>query len=333
VSPRRTVADLGEFGLIEAIQKHLPAAPEDEIWSGDDAAVVESPEDKLVLTTDVLVEGIDFDLGYFPAASVGVRAMAVNASDIAAMGGIPTHAVATLALPSHTDFEIVDGMAEGLASAGAFIGVTLVGGDISEASEISIAVAVVGSAKYVVARSGAQPDELICVTGTLGGAAGGLRVLREQIQGDEDSRPSLAKLAMRQLAPTPRIKEGRYIAGLGATAMIDVSDGLLADLTHVLDASGCGCRIDPDAVPVDESLDALESIAGIDPLELALTGGEDYELLFTIPAARRPDLERAFEELGSIMTVIGETTEDERIVGDRRLDTWSDKGWQHLRSR
>ena len=332
MDPRRTVADLGEFGLIDAIQKHLPAPPEGETWSGDDAAVVPSPEGKLVITTDLLVEHVDFDLSYCSPTSIGVKAMAVNASDVAAMGGIPSHAVATLALPSSTSVEVVEGIAEGLASAGAFVGITLVGGDISEASEISVGVTLVGSVDHPITRSGAEPGDLICVTGRLGGAAAGLRILREEIVGEEVDRPAITRLAMRQLAPTPRIKEGRYVASLGGTAMIDVSDGLLADLTHLLDASRCGCDVDVDGVPIDEDLIALaRRVPNLDPLELALTGGEDYELLFTVPSPLREEFERAFDEIDSSLTVIGEITENERTVGGRNLESWMEKGWEHLR--
>lgn len=318
--------------MIDAIQKHLPAPPEGETWSGDDAAVVPSPEGKLVLTTDLLVEHVDFELSYCSPTSIGVKAIAVNASDVAAMGGIPSHAVATLALPSATSVEVVDGIAEGMASAGAFVGITLVGGDISEASEISVGVALVGSVDHPITRSGAEPGDLICVTGSLGGAAAGLRILREELTGEEGDRPALTRLAMRQLAPTPRIKEGRYVASLGGTAMIDVSDGLLADLTHLLDASRRGCDVDVDVVPIDEDLIALaHRVPELDPLGLALTGGEDYELLFTVPAALREEFERAFDEIESSLSVIGEIAESERRVGGRNLESWMDKGWEHLR--
>ena len=332
MNPRRTVADLGEFGLIAAIQKHLPDAPAGDIWSGDDAAVVPPPEGRLVLTTDLLVEHIDFELSYCPPASIGVKAMAVNASDVAAMGGIPLHTVATLALPSSTDVEVVDGIAQGLATAGAFVGVSLVGGDISEASEISLGVTVVGSVTHPVTRSGASAGDLICVTGALGGAAAGLHVLREQLEVGENHGPLLGRLAMRQLAPTPRIKEGRYAAELGATAMIDISDGLLADLEHVLDASNVGCNVELDSIPVDEDVRQLaKAVEGIDPVHLALTGGEDYELLFMIPPALRENFESAFEDLHADLAFIGEITEAGRTLGGRNLESWDRSGWEHLR--
>lgn len=291
-----------------------------------------------MFTTDALVESVDFDLSYCPPASVGFKAIAANASDVAAMGGHPRRAVATLALPATTPIEIVDGIAQGLARACAEVGADLVGGDLSRAGEISLTVAMLGYVETaVVTRGGASPGDLICVTGALGGAAGGLRILKAGLAGHEleDDVLALARLAGRQLEPTPRVKEGPAIGSLGATAMIDISDGLLADLEHVLDASAAGCRIDPEAVPVDPDLGALVralSKEKPDPFDLALIGGEDFELLFTIAAGRGDEFRSALDELGTPMTVIGEITTSERKVGNRSLEEWSSKGWQHLQT-
>ena len=329
----KTVARVGEFALIDAIRRHFPPAPEDEIWSGDDAAVLKPSPGATVFTTDALVESVDFDLAYSPPGSVGFKAIAVNASDVAAMGGHPRRAVATLALPASTPIDIVDGIAQGLARGCIEMGVDLVGGDLSGASEISLTVAMLGNVENApVTRNGASPGDLICVTGTLGGAAGGLLLLRARIASPEveDGAPSLSRLVGRQLEPTPRLKEGAVIGSLGATAMIDVSDGLLADLEHVLDASGTGCRLDPATVPVDPDLAALEKVLAPDPLDLALTGGEDFELLFTIAPDREGQFREALDELGTQATVIKEITASERKVGDRNLEEWSMKGWQHL---
>lgn len=334
----KTVADVGEFALIEAIRRNFPPAPPDEIWSGDDAAVLQPWPGPTVFTTDALVESVDFDLAYCPPASVGFKAIAVNASDVAAMGGHSRRAVATLALPASTPIEIVDGIAQGLARACEETGVDLVGGDLSSAREISLTIAMLGYVETApVTRGGASPGDVICVTGALGGAAGGLRILKAGLAGHEleDDGPALSRLVTRQLEPTPRVKEGPAIGSLGATAMIDISDGMLADLEHVLDASGAGCRIDPEAVPVDPDLGVLVrtlSNEKTDPLELALTGGEDFELLFTIAAAREDEFRSALNEMGTPMTVIGEITVSEREVGDRNLEEWSSKGWQHLRN-
>ena len=330
----RTVADVGEFALIDAIRTHFPVAGDGEIWSGDDAAVIRPSDKATVFTTDVLVENIDFDLGYCPPHSIGYKAIAVNASDVAAMGGRPGRAVATLSLPSATELRVVDEIAQGLAAAGTAMGVDLVGGDLSEAQEISIAVAMIGWIELMpVTRSGATLGDLICVTGELGGAAGGLRVLQAGIP---DEIRGVKELVQRQLRPTPRIEEGLTNAEIGATSMIDISDGLFADLGHVLDASGVGCRIEPETVPIDESLNALKGLLPneeIDLLELAMTGGEDFELLFTISADRLDDLRREYESLGTGLTVIGEVVENGRTVGNRNLEEWDEKGWQHLRNR
>ena len=330
----RTVADVGEFALIEAIRKHFPGPPPGEIWSGDDAAVIRPSDEATVFTTDVLVENIDFDLGYCPPLSIGYKAMAVNASDVAAMGGRPGRAVATLSLPPTTELSLVDEIAQGLAAAGASMGVDLVGGDLSEASEISLAIAMIGWVESApVTRSGAAVGDLICVSGNLGGAAGGLRVLRGGIP---DEIRGVKELVQRQLKPTPRIEEGLINAELGATSMIDISDGLLADLNHVLDASGVGCKVEPQTVPIDERLNALAGLLPsdeVDLLDLAMTGGEDFELLFTIPAVRVDDFRREYEVLGTKLTIIGEIVGNGRLIGTRNLEEWDEKGWQHLRSR
>ena len=324
---------MGEFVLIDAIRKHFPDPPAGEIWSGDDAAVFHTGTTNTVFTTDVLVEGVDFDLAYSPPQSVGFKAMAVNASDVAAMGGRPHRAVATLSLPPETMWGVVDAMAQGLAAAGRSLGVDLVGGDISQASEISLNVAMIGSIeKEPVTRSGARVGDVICVTGQLGGAAGGLEILRS---GRRIDSQDFRALVFRQMQPSPRLKEGQTIAMRGATSMIDISDGLLADLTHLLDASRVGCRIDLDRVPIDDQLTALSDFfheRGLDISELAITGGEDFELLFTIPPERLEPLEGAFREAGTRLSVIGEVTSDDRLVGDRNLEEWNERGWQHLRN-
>ena len=327
MTDRESAADVGEFALIERIRGVLPRPPADETWSGDDAAVVLVNGTPVVFTTDMLVEGVDFDLAYSDPVDVGWKAVAVNASDVAAMGGRAERAVCALALPSSTPSVLVQDLARGLEEAGRRLGVLTVGGDVSSASEISLSVAVIGPLPGpAVTRTRAARGDLICVTGTLGGAGGGLFVLANGIA----PAGELRDLVARQSHPIPRLQEGPALAAVGVSSMIDVSDGLVADLGHLLAGSSVGCRVDPERVPVEPALRALASLSGAPaPLELALAGGEDYELLFTIAQDRLDDVRAAVGDTD--VTVIGRIEEGDRLIGGERLDRWENKGWQHLR--
>lgn len=280
----------------------------------------------MLLTTDMMVERIDFDLAYTSGKDVGWKATAINASDVASMGGRPTHAVAAVGLRPETPVLFVDDLVEGMLDAGDRFGVALVGGDVSAASEIGITVSMVGAAPArPLERSGARIGDAICVTGTLGGAAAGLIALRRGIAG----AGSIERLKRRHLRPTARVAEAAALVTLAPTAMIDVSDGLAVDLGHVVDASGVGCEVDFEAIPIDPDITA---IGDIDPVEIAVLGGEDFELLFTIDTARLRDAQKALERLSTPVTRIGTVTEAGTRLGDRPLDEWRNRGWQHLRS-
>ncbi|HYP24117.1 MAG TPA: thiamine-phosphate kinase, partial [Actinomycetota bacterium] len=252
--------------MIDLVASYLPSPPEGELWSGDDAAVVGGT----IVTTDVMVEGEDFELSYCTGFDLGWKVVAVNVSDVAAMGGRPRHAVASLALPASSRVELVDGIARGLAAAAGRWEVALVGGDLSSAPLVMIGVTVLGVPfGRVVTRSGARPGDRICVTGSLGGSWGGLRLLRA---GRGDESPGLVE---RHLRPRARVEEGRALAERGATAMMDVSDGFAVDLTRLMRASGTGCAVDPVAIPLDPGLREDDALRG------AILGGEDFELLAT----------------------------------------------------
>jgi thiamine-monophosphate kinase len=342
----RSVADLGEWGLIELISNRVGPPPEGDVWTGDDAAVVAAEGDRLVLTTDMLVQDVDFDFTYCPPQDAGWKAMAVNVSDMAAMGAVPRHAVATLGLQPDTPVVDVESILDGLMGAAEMYGAALVGGDVSRASELSISVTLAGTmpgARVPVLRSGAIGGDAICVTGELGGAAGGLIALKNKPSGGlrsgwdlgEDLESPLSRLAARQLRPTARLPESRALGAVELTAMIDVSDGLIADLEHVLDASGAGCQIDPDMIPVDENLAALEKLVdGLDPIELALSGGEDFELIVTLDPANVADARMAVEHMGTKLTRIGTVmTGFDRRVGETAFSDIKEKGWEHFRTR
>jgi thiamine-monophosphate kinase len=334
--PKR-VSELGEFGLIERFASLLGSAPDGEVWAGDDAAVVDT-DGQTLFTTDVLVEGVDFELTWASGVDVGWKAMAVNASDLAAMGGRPTHAVVSLALPADTPVSVTDAIGEGLVEAKERWEIALVGGDVSRASEISIMVAMLGRCGHrVVLRSGAKVGDVLCVTGALGGAAAGLQLLRRGLAGPGPTEgrhvsPELAetcvRLAGRQLRPQARTEEGEALAEVGVHAMIDVSDGLLADAGHLVDAGGVAWSPTAEA-PVDPDAIAVASLIDADPAEMARTGGEDFELLFACEPGVVDAARVALERLGTAVTVVGDIRErsEQDAQEEDRL------GWDHLRGR
>ena len=325
----KTVVQLGEEGLLRRIEERLARVAGVPKIVGDDTAVLEAPGDALLLTTDMLVESVDFNLAYCSGRDIGWKAVAVNASDIAAMGGTPLHAVVALGLPRDTSIDLFDGLLEGLIEACGRWSITLAGGDLSEARELSVSVSMTGTARAPVMRSGAEPGHLLWVTGTLGGAAAGLRALMD----DNLDRDGAAKAAVeRQLRPVARVAEGRAAAQLGASAMIDLSDGLAIDLARLMEAGGTGCRIDPAAIPVDRAVLPLVE-RDEEAFDLAVSGGEDFELLFTAPAERAAAIRRGLAGVGAGATEIGTVGDGGCFIGDQPLDRWKEGSWEHLRSR
>lgn len=319
------VSELGESGLLSMLRDRLPKPGPGEVWAGDDTAVLSPPRGDLLFTVDTLVEGVDFDLSYSSGRDVAWKALAANASDIAAMCGRPMHAVTSLSIPRSTDLAFVEDLIAGLNHASERWGIALVGGDISEAAIIVVTIALLGSAEGApVLRSGAKAGDSIYVTGALGGAAAGLALLRS---GSERKDDAALRLKARQLRPEPRVAEALWLAGFRPTAMIDLSDGLARDLSRILDAGGLGCRVGEALIPVDPDLSTLEDM---DPLAAALTGGEDLELLFTIDPANEVGI-GATAPTGTALTRIGEVTEGARTIGEASLDEWRDRGWDHLR--
>lgn len=328
-----TVAELGEIALLERIAQRLPPAHSRDVWFGDDAASFAAPSHRLLFTTDVMVENVDFKLDYCSGEDIGWKAIAINASDIAAMGGRPAQAVAALTLPGGAHVSFVDDVMTGMIAGAQRWGIDLVGGDLSGGSEIMLSIALLGAPVGAVPlmRSGASAGEAICVTGCLGGAAGGLIVLERELTGAEEARA----LVERQLRPVARVEEAVRLVGAGATAMIDVSDGFAVDLGHVTDSSEVGCRVDEKSIPVDPRLAWLSehSDCEVDALTTAITGGEDLELLFTIAPERVDEARGALEELATQLVRVGTTTESGCTIGDTDLTEWSKRGWQHLLSR
>lgn len=297
--------EIGEFGLIGRISSRVADGDGVRIGIGDDAAAAEpTPGRWLLVTSDMLLEGIHFDLAYTDPYRLGRKSLAVNLSDVAAMGGEPRHFLLSLAVPPGLSVEFLDRFTEGMLDLAREHGITLMGGDTCRSSSgLVISVTLHGEQvpELVVRRSGASPGDLVFVTGTVGDSALGLELLRR------GERQGWA--VDRHLDPTPRVRAGLALAGARlCSAMIDVSDGLAADLGHILDLSGVGARLELARLPLSPSFRELAPRVTPDPSLLALTGGEDYELLFTVPAGRSEEVVPLLAEMGLAATPIGEIT-------------------------
>ena len=309
----------GEFELIAALRERIAQAGADGgspalvLGSGDDASIT-VPGGATATSVDALVEGVHFRIPPFEARQVGHKALAAALSDLAAMGAEPGEAYVQLGIPDERGDPELLGLADGLAALAGRLGVAIAGGDVTRAPALLVAVTVVGhaeSADRLVRRSGARPGDLLAVTGELGGAAAGLALLERPELAEGLDETLAAALRARQLEPEPRLAAGRALAEAGATAMIDISDGLGADAGHLAAAGGVGLEIDLSQLPVQAGVAELARRAGLDPLDLAAAGGEDYELL----AALAPDdLDRARELVGSDLWVIGAVADGGGVV-------------------
>jgi thiamine-monophosphate kinase len=317
-----TLREAGEFGLLARLLPTLPAGGRGvRLGPGDDCAVV-AARGALLLTVDALVEGVHFRRDWLSPAALGRKAFAVNASDVAAMGGRPRWCVLQIGAPPRTPAADVAAVSRAVAAAARGAGAALVGGNLSRAVELSVTLALVGAAPpRPVTRAGARPGDALYVTGTLGDAALGARLLRR-------NRDAGGPAVRRFRAPTPRLAAGELLARRGlASAMIDVSDGLLQDLGHLCAASRVGARVALARVPCS----AAVRRAGAD---LALRGGEDYELLFAVPRRREAALVRAAGQFGCRITRIGEITRgrEVRLVDAQGREVpVGDAGFDHFR--
>lgn len=291
-----------------------------------------------------MTEHVDFELDWARGTDIGFKLVAINVSDIAAMSGRPVRAVAMIHLGDDTDHDLVEEIAAGMAEAADLWGLGIVGGDIGRGAELSLSMTLLGDVEGPpVTRSGARVGDAVCVTGALGAAHAGLLLLQvgsvdvANVHAEIASRSGadgLAVLAAQQLRPEPRLREGIAL-GSRATAMIDISDGLAIDLERLCVASDVGCDIDAASIPVHPELGyATKTFEGFpEPLECALAGGEDFELLFTIPEAGLDDAQDQLDEIGTGVSVIGTITERGRTLDGGPLDKWSERGWDHLRTR
>lgn len=340
------IAELGEFGLIDRLTKDLNLKNASTIRGvGDDAAILDyaKPGTRVLVSTDLLVEGIHFDLTYVPLKHLGYKAAIVNFSDIFAMNGTPRQITVSLAVSQRFTVEHVETLYDGIRLACEIYGVDLVGGDTTASrSGLVISITVMGDASEndIVTRDGAKPTDLICVSGDLGSAYMGLQVLeREKIagRGQRDFVPDFSGkeyLVERQLKPEARkdiiseLKEAR----IRPTSMMDISDGLSSELMHICRASGTGCRIYEDRIPIDYQTAVMAEELNMNLVTAALNGGEDYELLFTVPLADHDKVEKL-----KGVKVIGYITKPELGMAMITRDGESEiplkaQGWNHWSS-
>jgi thiamine-monophosphate kinase len=331
------VSEIGEFGLIEILTKLVKpgqylrqsAGSRLVLGIGDDAAVWQNVSEFTLATTDCLVQDIHFKLGQTDWRALGWKALAVNLSDIAAMGGTPEYALVTLGLPSETEVETVTNLYQGMIEIGDRFGVTIAGGDTTASKTMFISLTVTGNAgKGLLTRSAAKPGDLVAVTGYLGAASAGLRLITNEAACASDDSP----LREAFLRPQPRLEEGRALLAAGGHSAIDVSDGLVADLGHICHASHVGARIKVECIPLHP---AAQKAFPTQALDMALGGGEDYELLFTASAAIIDEV-RAKTNL--MISIIGEITTDYQGVvqvkdaHDRNYE-FDKAGWDHFGKR
>jgi thiamine-monophosphate kinase len=311
-----TISDLGEFGLIEAIAAGLPRDDRTIVGIGDDAAVLTAPDARVVATTDLLIEGRHFRRDWSGPADIGAKAAAQNLADIAAMGAVPVALLVGFAAPGDVAVAWARDLVAGLAEECARAGATVAGGDVSGAELVVLAVTALGDlgGRDPVTRAGARPGDVLAYAGVLGESAAGLALL-------EAGRPGPARLIAAHRRPAPPYHAGPEAAGLGATAMIDVSDGLLADAGHLARASGVQIDIGTDRFPGNPDLAAAATALdrpGV--LDWVLTGGEDHALAATFPAGR---------ELPENWTVIGQVRGGRGVLVNGNAVTGR-AGWDHF---
>jgi len=328
------VSELGEFGLIDLLARMVGASRDEHllIGIGDDAAAWQGDASIQLATVDSFIQDVHFPSGTASWQELGWKALAANLSDIAAMGGVPRYALVSLALPEDTEVDDVTNLYTGMLELAGQYGVAIIGGDISRAPLVAITITILGNAKdrdkHILTRSAAEPGELVAVTGKLGAAAAGLEMLTKKLQFDPQATACFNGAF---LHPYPRIAEGQLLVDQGVKTAIDLSDGLISDLNQICKASQVSARVEIDRVPIEPRVKAQ---FGEKSPELALSGGEDYELLFT---ARAEVIDRVKRAAACPITVIGE------IVAGKEGVTLVDSqgnpinlgkvGWEHFTTR
>ena len=334
-----TIAELGEFGLIARITAGLPRYADVIVGVGDDAAVLDIGCDELLVATcDAQVEDTHFRLRNTNPHDIGRRALAVNLSDIAAMGARPRFALISLLMPPALDVAVLDGIYEGLREEAAQFDVALVGGNIARNADrliIDITLLGTGARNRLLRRNSAKPGDAVMVTGSLGSAAAGLLVLEDEQLAAKIPSENLVGVLAALRTPTPRVAAGQWLAQHDVTTGMDVSDGLAADLSHICEASGVGVHVEAESLPIQPEVVTVATLAGREPQDLALFGGEDYELVFTVPADRADVLAHELSiATGVNATAIGTICEGSAMTLFRqgKPSPLRSTGWDHLRS-
>lgn len=316
-----TLRDVGEFGLIDRVARQAVQSPTVLLGPGDDAALVAAPDGRVVASTDLLLEGRHFRTDWSTAYQIGRKAAAQNLADIAAMGAVPTALLIGLAAPADLPVAWARELAAGLADEGALVGVSVAGGDTTRADSIMIAVTALGDLRghAPVTRSGAHPGDKVAIVGELGWSACGYEMLARGAAGPH-------KALARHRVPEPPYAQGPIAAEAGATAMIDISDGLLADLGHIARESDVGIDVEPEAFAIPEQLRATADRLGIDPLAWILTGGEDHALAACYPAAA--DVPPGWTVIGTVTKRSADQSAPRVTVAGK---AWIGKqGWDHF---
>ncbi len=329
------ITDIGEFGLISMIKKWVKEGNQKVVRGiGDDTAVLKGLGGNYVLfTCDVQVEGTHFLRNLITPFQLGCKSLAINVSDIASMGGSPTFALISLILPPITEVEFLRDFYRGLQEEADKWGVSLVGGNISKTEgPLVVDVALLGEVEEdnLKLRSGAKSGDLILITGEPGCSAAGFKLILKSLG---EKYPSLID---KHITPTPRVKEAHLIAGFnGVTSMIDVSDGVLKDLYHILEESLVGATLLEDCFPIKEELKEASLLLGDNPLNFFLRGGEDYELIFTVSPEEATLVKNKVEKLtGTHVSIIGEINNKARVIALKRSDGSINEltpcGWDHF---
>ncbi len=323
----KTINEIGEFGLIDRIKKTAGMVPKNSrilLGIGDDAALFKlSPGKICAATTDTMVEGVHFDLSYTSFFDLGYKAMAANLSDIAAMGGNPLLALVTLALPGKVGIKDIDRLYAGMQALAGKHGVVIAGGDIVKSRELSVTLTLMGECdpKNAGLRSGARLGDAILVTGDLGGSQAGLELLN-------------SKLSKKHLRPEPRVAEAKLLASrFKLHGMIDISDGLASELHHLSKASKVGILIDQGALPVAEQAIIVGKMLGRDPQRYCLYGGEEYELLFTLPPREAIKARALIQKQGTACTIIGQVVKGDQvsiIAQNGKREILTNQGYTHF---
>lgn len=352
-----TICHLGEFGLLKELFKKLPKPSSHTVCGvGDDAAVIDNGKTYLLATCDTQTAGVHFLSNAVTPESIGQKAVAITTSDIAAMGGTPRHLLISIMTPNDMSVDFLTRLYDGFRIGCDAYGIDIIGGNTSRGSSLSINLFLLGDIEkeLLLTRKSARPGDLVVVTGTLGDSAAGLEILKHNLQyehtGDAlEGLPAIAALKRLQAGarrrctllshhtnPTARVAEGQAIAKTKlATSMIDISDGLSSDISHICDESNVGVELSIDTLPISKELKAYCKVINIPAWDYALNGGEDYELLFTVPASKFSTFQKQFsKESKTPITVIGKilpkNSDRFLVFPDRKKVPLSPGGWDHF---